>query len=69
MHSPYAGVTTMVVVDPAGSSTMASYRTRMVPVLMHIKLKQLCCARVLLALCGSVSASNNIGYMLHMCDV
>jgi len=24
---------------------------------------------VLLALCGSVSASNNIGYMLHMCDV
>ena len=39
------------------------------PQLMHIKLKQLCCARVLLALCGSVSASNNIGYMLHMCDV
>ena len=36
---------------------------------MHIKLKQLCCARMLLALCGSVSASNNIGYMLHMCDV
>ena len=53
---------------PAGITTCHNAHG-VCPQLMHIKLRQLCCARVLLALCGSVSASNNIGHMLHMCDV